>query len=136
MSSCQQLFDDLEKQEVHVFPSEPAVRRELRDVPMLGAKGTAGGHEEQLESVWVNGRELKRDSRVKDLQDGCNFLGINPSCSKSKLYDRLCSRTCRSWSWDLSRLYRRKEWRNQLIQERLKDTRQQIFLSLPGVTLA
>lgn len=91
MSSCQQLFDDLEKQEVHVFPSEPAVRRELRDVPMLGAKGTAGGHEEQLESVWVNGRELKRDSRVKDLQDGCNFLGINPSCSKSKLYDRLCS---------------------------------------------
>ena len=63
---------------------------ELHDTPMV-ERGTAGGHEEQPESVWVNGKELSRGSRVRDLQDGCNYLGINASGSKAKLYDRLCA---------------------------------------------
>ena len=54
-------------------------------------KGTARGHEEQPESVWVNSEELSRESKVRALQDGCNYLGINASRSKAKLYDRLCA---------------------------------------------
>ena len=103
-----EVMDELEKREdeqrgVHLFASEPQVPQELQDVPMLEAKGTAGGHEEQLESVWVNGRELTKDSRVKDLQDGCNFLGINASGSKSKLYDRLCSYVTKQFQKDVDR---------------------------------
>ena len=51
----------------------------------------------------MNGRELTKDSRVKDLQDGCNFLGINASGSKSKLYDRLCSYVTKQFQKDVDR---------------------------------
>ena len=85
-----------------IFPSEPVVPAELHDAPMI-ERGTAGGHEEQPESVWVNGKELSRESKVRDLQDGCNYLGINASGSKAKLYDRLCAYFSKQYQKDIDR---------------------------------
>ena len=100
------MFDEFERKEgkgVELFAEEPRIPAELRDVPMIEAKGFAGGHEEQPESVWVNGRELSKASKVKDLQEACNYLGINASGAKSKLYDRLCSYLSKQFQKDVDR---------------------------------
>ena len=100
-----ELFDEIERKGgkgVDIFPSEPVVPVELQDAPMVG-RGTAGGHQEQPESVWVNGKELSRESKVPDLQDGCNYLGINASGPKAKLYDRLCAYFSKQYQKDIER---------------------------------
>ena len=72
-----------------IFSSEPQVPMELVHAPVVEPHGFAGGHMPLPESVWVNGKELTIESRVRDLQDACNYLGLNASGAKKKLYDRL-----------------------------------------------
>ena len=76
-SQLPEIMDELEGRPEtgpDIFPKESSVPEELRDAPMVEFQGQAGGHEEQPESVWVNGKELSRQSKVKDLQDGWIFL--------------------------------------------------------------
>ena len=101
-----EVMDELEgtpEQGPDIFSKEAGVPAELQDAPMLQKGGQAGGHEEQPESVWVNGKELTRQSKVKDLQNGCNFLGVNASVSKAKLYDPLCSYLFKQHQKDVDR---------------------------------
>ena len=94
---------EIKEKGIDLFGKEPSVPEELHDLDMLEPGGFAGGHEEQPESVWVNGRELTKESKVKDLQEACNFYGINASGSKSKLYDRLCSYVTKQFQKDVDR---------------------------------
>ena len=95
--SCHPLTDDQvadielpgDKPDQDIFSSEPQVPMELVHAPLVEPHGFAGGHIPLPESVWVNGKELTIESRVRDLQDACNYLGLNASGAKKKLYDRL-----------------------------------------------
>ena len=104
-------FEEQKEMGTNLFAPEADVPIELRNVPNLEPNNSAGGHEEQLETVWVNGKELSVSSRVEDLQDACNFLGLNASGSKKKLYDRLCAYVSRQYQKDidLSRMNLQKE---------------------------
>ena len=81
---------EMKEQGIDLFGKEPAGPEELHDLEMLEPRGFAGGRQEQPESIWVNGRELTKESKVKNLQEACNFYGISAGGAKSKLYDRLC----------------------------------------------
>ena len=95
--SCRPLTDDEvadielpgDQQDQIVFPSEPQVPMGLVHAPVVEPQGFAGVHIPVPESVWVNGKELTVESRVRDLQDARNYLGLNASGAKKKLYDRL-----------------------------------------------
>ena len=81
---------EMKEQGIDLFGKEPAGPEELHDLEMLEPRGFAGGRQEQPESSWVKGRELTKESKVKNLQEACNFYGISAGGAKSKLYDRLC----------------------------------------------
>ena len=89
-SQLSEIVDEFEKKDnAHeMFQREPEIPVELQGAPSMHF---SGGHEEQPESLWINGKEVSKQSKVKDLQDACNFLGVNASGSKTKLFDRLCS---------------------------------------------
>ena len=72
-----------------VFPTEEAVPYELTSAPELVHGGTAGGHVESPDSVWVAGKELTMASTLKELKEACSFLGLNGGGAKRKLLDRL-----------------------------------------------
>ena len=74
-----------------VFHREPGVPAELSAVePSIAERGQAGGLIENPEFIFVDGKELRQSSSVKDLREGCMFFGINQSGSKKKLFERLC----------------------------------------------
>ena len=89
-SQLPEIVDEFEKKDnTHeMFQREPEIPVELQGAPSMNF---SGGHEEQPESLWINGKEVSKQSKVRDLQDACNFLGVNASGSKTKLFDRLCS---------------------------------------------
>ena len=117
---------------------------ELVHAPVVEPQGFAGGHVPLPESVWVNGKELTVDSRVRDLQDACNYLGLNASGAKKKLYDRLAKYVEVQYQKDigvtlnsrcvvLNRRVREEHLKCLPIHWKLNNMRQHIFLLRVGV---
>ena len=105
-SQLPEIVDEFEKKDnaQELFHREPEIPVELQGAPSSESMQFAGGHEEQPESLWINGKEVSKQSKVKDLQDACNFLGVNASGSKTKLFDRLCSYFSREHKKDMEHI--------------------------------
>ena len=99
-SQLPEIVDEFEKKDntQELFRRESEIPVELQGAPSMHF---SGGHEEQPESLWINGKEVSKQSKVRDLQDACNFLGVNASGSKTKLFDRLCSYFSREHKKDI-----------------------------------